>query len=44
MVLAGGATKPRDLTVPGRQLDGIHVALDYLKPANMVQEGTLGAH
>jgi glutamate synthase (NADPH/NADH) small chain len=43
MVLAGGATKPRDLTVPGRQLDGIHVALDYLKPANMVQEGTLGA-
>ncbi|HXW38569.1 MAG TPA: glutamate synthase subunit beta, partial [Acidimicrobiales bacterium] len=33
VVLAGGATLPRDLTVPGRQLDGIHRAMDYLKPA-----------
>jgi glutamate synthase (NADPH) small chain len=41
VVLAGGAPLPRDLPVPGRQLDGIHRAMDYLKPSNMVQEGTL---
>jgi glutamate synthase (NADPH/NADH) small chain len=41
LVLAGGATLPRDLGVPGRELGGIHLAMDYLKPANMVQEGSL---
>ena len=41
VVLAGGATLPRDLPATGRQLDGIHRAMDYLKPSNMVQEGTL---
>ena len=41
VVLAGGATLPRDLPVPGRELDGIHRAMDYLKPANLVQEGML---
>lgn len=30
VVLTGGATKPRDLPVPGRDLDGIHFAWDYL--------------
>jgi glutamate synthase (NADPH/NADH) small chain len=40
VVLAGGATVGRDLTVPGRELEGIHLAMDYLKPANEVQEGT----
>jgi len=30
-VLCGGATVPRDLPVEGRQLDGIHFAMDYLK-------------
>jgi glutamate synthase (NADPH/NADH) small chain len=40
-VLAGGATLPRDLAVPGRSLDGVHLALEYLKPSNMVQEGLL---
>jgi glutamate synthase (NADPH/NADH) small chain len=39
MVLAGGATLPRDLAVPGRSLSGVHFALEYLKPANLVQEG-----
>lgn len=29
-VLAGGATIPRDLNVPGRDLEGIHFAMDYL--------------
>src|ERR1700722_8268117 len=42
VVLAGGATLPRDLPVPGRALDGIHLALEYLKPSNLVQEGALG--
>jgi glutamate synthase (NADPH/NADH) small chain len=43
VVLAGGATLPRDLAVPGRELDGVHFALEYLKPSNLVQEGALGA-
>jgi len=41
VVLAGGATLPRDLPAPGRHLDGIHRAMDYLKPSNMVREGLL---
>ena len=41
LVLAGGATAPRDLGIKGRELTGIHLAMDYLKPSNMVQEGTL---
>jgi glutamate synthase (NADPH/NADH) small chain len=41
LVLAGGATLPRDLPVPGRELAGIHPAMDYLKPANLVREGAL---
>jgi glutamate synthase (NADPH) small chain len=41
VVLAGGATLPRDLEVPGRSLRGIHLALEYLKPSNLVQEGAL---
>jgi len=43
VVLAGGATIPRDLPVPGRELDGIHVAMDFLEPANRVQQGDLAA-
>jgi glutamate synthase (NADPH) small chain len=34
VVLAGGATAPRDLRVPGRDLDGIHFAMDYLTAQN----------
>jgi glutamate synthase (NADPH/NADH) small chain len=30
VVLCGGATKPRDLPVPGRELKGIHFAMDFL--------------
>jgi glutamate synthase (NADPH/NADH) small chain len=41
LVLAGGASQPRDLPVPGRQLDGIFFALEYLKPSNLVQERVL---
>ena len=31
VLLAGGATKPRDLDVPGRDAKGVHFAVDYLK-------------
>src|SRR5581483_9365826 len=41
VVLAGGATAWRDLPVPGRELTGIYQAMDYLPPANRVQEGDL---
>jgi len=30
LLLATGATKPRDLDVPGRGLEGVHFAMDYL--------------
>ncbi|GGI88837.1 glutamate synthase [Saccharopolyspora subtropica] len=39
VVLAGGATQPRDLPIPGRELDGVHQAMEYLPLANKVQEG-----
>jgi glutamate synthase (NADPH/NADH) small chain len=41
VVLAGGATVWRDLPVPGRELAGIHQAMEYLPPANQVLEGDL---
>jgi glutamate synthase (NADPH/NADH) small chain len=41
IVLAIGSTRPRDLAVPGRELAGIHFAMDYLKGANLVCEGSL---
>ena len=34
VVLAGGAEQPRDLPVPGRELDGIHFAMDFLPLQN----------
>ncbi len=34
MVLSGGAEWPRDLEVPGRGLDGIHFAMDFLTQQN----------
>ncbi|MBN9326154.1 MAG: FAD-dependent oxidoreductase, partial [Cellulomonas sp.] len=39
VVVATGATVPRDLPLPGRELDGIHVAMDYLHQANIVAAG-----
>ncbi len=39
IVLAGGATRPRDLPVPGRELSGIHFAMDYLTLQNRRNEG-----
>jgi glutamate synthase (NADPH/NADH) small chain len=31
VVLTGGSEKPRDLSIPGRDLDGIHFAMDFLR-------------
>jgi glutamate synthase (NADPH/NADH) small chain len=39
VVLAGGATRPRDLPVPGRELAGIHFAMEYLTLQNRRNEG-----
>ena len=37
--LTGGATQARDLPVPGRELDGIHLAMDYLPQQNKLLAG-----
>jgi glutamate synthase (NADPH/NADH) small chain len=34
LVLAGGAEKPRDLPIPGRELGGIHFAMEFLPQQN----------
>jgi glutamate synthase (NADPH/NADH) small chain len=34
VVLSGGSEKPRDLPVPGRELEGIHFAMDFLRQSN----------
>ncbi len=42
--LAIGAMKPRDLSIEGRELDGIHFAMDYLTQQNRVNEGVYVAY
>jgi glutamate synthase (NADPH/NADH) small chain len=44
IVLAGGATAWRDLPIPGRELEGIYQAMEFLPPSNRVQEGDLDEH
>jgi len=39
LLLAGGAGQPRDLPVPGRELAGVHFAMDYLTLQNKRCEG-----
>src|SRR5437867_13087750 len=39
IVLAGGSEQPRDLKVPGRELKGIHFAMEYLPQQNRRCEG-----
>jgi len=39
IVLCGGATQARDLPVPGRELEGIHQAMEFLPWSNRVQHG-----
>ena len=42
VVLAGGATQWRDLPIEGRNLNGIHQAMEYLPWANKAQQGDMG--
>ena len=39
VLLAGGAGQPRDLDIPGRELKGVHFAMDYLTQQNRHCEG-----
>ena len=39
VVLSVGATKPRDLAVPGRELNGVHFAMQFLPQQNKVVAG-----
>ncbi len=39
VVLAGGSEKPRDLPVPGRELAGVHFAMEFLPQQNRVVAG-----
>ena len=41
--LAGGATQARDLDVPGRELKGIHLAMEYLTQQNKLLAGEVVA-
>ena len=39
VILSGGAEWPRDLPVPGRELNGVHFAMDFLPSQNKVVAG-----
>ena len=39
VVVAGGAEQPRDLPVPGRELEGVHFAMEFLPQQNKVVAG-----
>jgi glutamate synthase (NADPH/NADH) small chain len=39
VVLSGGSETPRDLPVPGRELEGIHYAMEFLPQQNKVNAG-----
>ncbi len=43
LVLATGSTLPRDLSIPGRQLNGIHFAMDFLTQQNLRVQGKVVA-
>ncbi|MBH90271.1 MAG: glutamate synthase [Magnetovibrio sp.] len=39
IVLTGGSEKPRDLSIPGRNLDGVHFAMEFLPQQNRRNSG-----
>jgi glutamate synthase (NADPH) small chain len=39
VLLSGGSTSARDLPVPGRELDGIHLAMEFLPQQNKINSG-----
>lgn len=40
VVLAGGSTVPRDLSIPGREFKGVHYAMHFLKQQNKLIDGS----
>jgi glutamate synthase (NADPH/NADH) small chain len=44
ILLAVGAEEPRNLNVPGRELKGVHFAMDFLPQSNKIQEGDVVPH
>jgi glutamate synthase (NADPH/NADH) small chain len=44
IALTGGSEKPRDIPVPGRELDGIHFAMEFLPLQNQAVAGDKVAH
>jgi glutamate synthase (NADPH/NADH) small chain len=42
VVLSGGAEQPRDLPIPGRELDGVHFAMEFLPLQNKRVAGDKG--
>jgi glutamate synthase (NADPH/NADH) small chain len=43
VVIAIGAGRPRELDVPGRDLDGVVLAMDYLEDGNRAVAGLIDA-
>jgi glutamate synthase (NADPH) small chain len=43
VIVAVGATSWRELDIPGRDLEGVYQAMEYLPLANRVQEGDIGS-
>ncbi len=41
IVLAGGSEKPRDLSIPGRELKGVHFAMEFLPQQNKINAGDI---
>ncbi len=39
LLLTGGSTQPRDLAIPGRDLKGVHFAMEFLPQQNKVNQG-----
>jgi glutamate synthase (NADPH/NADH) small chain len=39
VILAGGSEKPRDIPIPGRNLKGIHFAMEFLPQQNRINAG-----
>jgi glutamate synthase (NADPH/NADH) small chain len=42
VLIATGARRARDLPVPGRELEGVHMAMDYLTEQNKAVAGDMG--
>jgi len=41
VVLAGGSERPRDISIPGRELNGIYFAMEFLVQQNKVDAGDI---